>query len=38
MLKPTDEVGQGLMSESPGCNPSKRRASLVKAKLRWSSR
>ncbi len=32
MLKPTDKVSLGLMSELPGCNVSERRASLVKAK------
>jgi hypothetical protein len=30
MLKPTDKVSLGLMSELPGCNASERRASLDK--------
>jgi len=32
MLKPTDKVSFGLMSELPGCNVSERWASLVKIK------
>ena len=31
MLKPTDKVSFGLMSELPGCNVSERGASLVTA-------
>ena len=33
MLKPTDKVSFGLMSELSGCNASERRASLVKVKI-----
>jgi hypothetical protein len=33
MLKHTDKVSYGLMSELPGCNASERRASLVKVKV-----
>ncbi len=38
MLKPTDKVSFGLMSELPGCNVVNAEQASLKFKDRWSSR